>query len=163
MEVHYITDENYAEAYDAIRDILYLYDDMVTSYARFGHNLEVGKFDAFRSLSAVLDEPLGYTFGIDLDLIHKGSAIALLCHLSDYWDEFEGKEIGKSGITKRIKNYLDSGLFDCVELAKKAAIAAYRNETEMRNSLEQVYHNYVIGYYQTRLNDGITSRSSKSR
>ena len=45
MEIHYINNENYEEAYDAIRDILYLYDDMVTSYSRFGHNLNLGKFD----------------------------------------------------------------------------------------------------------------------
>jgi hypothetical protein len=36
MIVHSITRDNYTEANDAIRDILFLYQDAVTSYRGFG-------------------------------------------------------------------------------------------------------------------------------
>ena len=129
MDIHYITADNYLEANQAIRDILYPYDDAVTSYSGFGHNLEVGTFDPFKYLGALLDEPPGYTFGIDMELLHEGAAVALLCHLSDFWGEFDGENIGQDKLTGRIKNSLAEGLFEMVPQAKLAASAAFQDES----------------------------------
>ena len=68
MDIYYITTENYTEACDATRDNLYLYHDAVTSYAGFGHNLDLGTFDPFRYLYSPLGEPPGYILGLDLNL-----------------------------------------------------------------------------------------------
>ncbi len=154
MTIHSITSDNYLEAYQATRDILYLYDDAVTSYAGFGHNLETGSFDPFRYVSCQLAEPPGYTFKIDLQLLHEGAACALLCHLSDYWDDFEGQEISTNNLTSRIRKLAQEGHLNTTPLAKRAIEEAFIDPRQFRSSLREVYIKYILAYYQRRLSEG---------
>lgn len=151
MEIHYIDEDNYKEAAQALRDILYLYHDAITSYRGFGHNLDVGIFDPFRFVTALLAEPAGVSLGIDIELIHEGSAVVLLCHLSDYWDETASDGIENGYYAGRIKKGLSAGIFDFVPLAKEAAEAAFENETKFRDHLQNIYIEYIEGYYRTTL------------
>lgn len=154
MEVHYITEDNYTEAYQAVRDILYLYDDAVTSYAGFGHNLETGKFDPFKYCSCLLAEPPGHTFGIDLQLLHEGSACALLCHISDYWDDFDGDGIEKNYLMTRIRGLAEEGHLDSAPLGKEAVKLAFVDDDGFRSKLAEIYDAYILGYFRNRLAEG---------
>jgi hypothetical protein len=49
-----ITMDNYRDALDALRDILLMYWDLITSYNGFGHNIEIGKFNLLGSDSPQL-------------------------------------------------------------------------------------------------------------
>ena len=77
----------YAQA--AIRDILYLYVDMAKSYGGFGHNIDTGTFAPLEFIDSRVDCEPGCTFGIDEDLLHAGSSIAILCSISDCLDEID--------------------------------------------------------------------------
>ncbi|MEM6611323.1 MAG: hypothetical protein AAF652_03540 [Cyanobacteria bacterium P01_C01_bin.72] len=105
-----ITEDNYQKAYDAIRDILYMYVDMIDSYEGFGHNIERGKFSPLDFVDALVLESKGYTFGIDILLLQSGSAIALLCELSDMWDEYP-TQLESWQLTSPIKSANEAGRF----------------------------------------------------
>ncbi len=154
MDIHYITEENYLEAFQATRDILFLYHDAITSYAGFGHNLDVGIFDPFKYLCCLVDEPSGISLGVELDLLHEGSTVVLLCHLSDFWDEFEGVDIGKDPLTKKIKEYYQSDGFDWDLLAKETVGLALSDEDAFRDKLSIVYNKYILGYFKKILSEG---------
>lgn len=155
MKIHYIDEDNFTEAIQAIRDILFLYHDAITGYRGFGHNLHTGTFDPFRYVTALLAEPPGVSLAIDIELIHEGSAVALLCHLSDYWDETSGESIESGHFAGRIKKELSDGVFDFVPLAKEAVEAAFENETKFQNCLQKVYIEYIEGYYRTILQESL--------
>jgi hypothetical protein len=106
-----INSDNYPQAVAALRDVLYMYYDLITSYGGFGHSIDTGTFDPFFYMDCYVNEPKGYTFGIDIDLIHKGAAVALLCRLSDYWDDYDEAPGGE--FAAYIKQLLSEGLIIC--------------------------------------------------
>lgn len=61
-ENFYITEDNFEQAHQAVRDILYLYHQAVTSCGGFGPDLNTGSFDPFFFLQAELKEPPGISF-----------------------------------------------------------------------------------------------------
>ncbi len=143
-----ITEDNYQEAYDAIRDILYLYVDMVESYEGFGHNLERGKFLPLEFVDAQIYEPEGYTFAIDLALLQSGAAIALLCELSDAWDEYETWEVKGWPLITQIKEAKEADRFNHLpEIQEAFDLAFSNNEDAFRNQLMKVYKTYVCAYF----------------
>ena len=89
-----------------------------------------------------------------MELLHEGSAVALLRHLSNFWDECDGENIGQDKLTGRIMDSLAEGLFDIVPLAKVAANVAFQDESRFRDCLQEVYQKYALGYYRKRLNGG---------
>ena len=143
-----ITKNNYQEAYDAIRDILYMYVDMVESYEGFGHNIERGKFSPSEFIDVPVMEPEGYTFGIDILLLQSGSAIALLCELSDAWDEYETWEVKNWPLIPLIKEAKEMGRFNHLPEIKEAFSLAFSSDEEaFREQLIRVYKKYVCGYF----------------
>ncbi len=143
-----ITEDNYQAAYDAIRDILYMYVDLVESYEGFGHNIERGKFSPLEFVDAPVMEPDGYTFGIDILLLQSGSAIALLCELSDAWDEYETWEVKSWPLIPLIKDAYEADRFNHLpEIQKAFNLALGTDEDEFRKQLERVYKKYVCGYF----------------
>ena len=137
-----INEENYAEAISAIRDILYLYYDLVESYNGFGHNIDTGTFDLIFFADCYLFEPEGTTFGIDVNILHEGSAVAILCKLSDYWDE-HGLLPNDEFVTQ-VKDILSEGRLDHLPLAEEAIKEAFQDEERFRDLLGEVYKNYVL-------------------
>ena len=105
--VNEINEENYHTAIAAIRDILYMYYDLATGYEGFGHNIETGSFDPIFFADCYLFEPEGYTFGIDVNILHEGSAVAILCKFSDYWDEIHEPPEGE--FASEVKRILSEG------------------------------------------------------
>lgn len=81
--MHVVTLDNYQEAHQVLRDILFLYVDLAESYDGFGHGIDTGTFDPFHFLDAEVEVPPGYASPVNLNLLRQGSAIALLCGLYD--------------------------------------------------------------------------------
>lgn len=142
-----ITLDSLPSAISAVRDILYLYVDMVESYDGFGHNLDTGTFDALAYVDAVLDESPGHSFGLDLRLLHEGCGVAVLCILSDAWDDYEALD-HEWPLHSRIHRALVEGRLHHLPLIEKAVQAAYSNERAFRDLLPSVYKACVKAYFQ---------------
>jgi len=144
-----ITTNNVHEAENAIRDILYMYYDLVRSYKGFGHNIDCGKFNPLNYIDAVLEEPERYTFAIDLELLQNGSAVALLCDLVNMWDEFETSDVQEAWpIIGQIKAAIASGrLAHMPELKKAIELGLANSEEGFRKEINSIYQKYVCGYF----------------
>lgn len=143
-----ITEDNYQEAYDAIRDILYMYVDMIESYEGFGHNIETGKFSPLEFVDAQVLEPEGYTFGIDILLLQSGSAIALLCELSNLWDEYATEVKSWQLTLPIIEDANEAKRFAHLPEIQEAFNLAFSTDEEaFRKQLKIVYQRYVCGYF----------------
>lgn len=131
---------------DAIRHILFMYRDMAESYDGFGHNIDtgLGRFDA----PAILDLPDDADLpSSELELLRTGAAIALLCDLSDAWDE-EGDASGTHLRLITARLVLQSGGFgQYPEIAKAFELGFGKDETAFRQQLSVVYARYVRGYF----------------
>ncbi len=122
--VNKINEENYPVAIAATRDILYMYYDLVESYEGFGHNIETGNFDPIFFVDCYLFEPKGFTFGIDVNILHEGSAIAILCKFSDYWDEHHTAPEGEFAL--EVKRILSESRLDHLSLAEETIKSAFQ-------------------------------------
>ncbi len=143
-----ITAENYQEAYDAIRDILFMYVDMVESYRGFGHNIQRGRFSPLDFVDAPIYEPEGYTFAIDIHLLQSGSAISLLCELSDAWDEYQTWNVKGWPLIHEIKKANASGRFSHLPEIQEAINMAFGDDEDVfRDQLVKVYKSYVCAYF----------------
>lgn len=140
-----INEENYPIAIAAIRDILYMYYDLV-NYDGFAHNIDTGTFDPMFFADCYLYEPPGIGFGIEVDLLHKGSAVAVLCKLSDIWDE--SCEIPESEFAFQVKRALEDDRFDHLPIAENCLRAAFQNEEKFRKLLGEVYEEYVLKFFK---------------
>lgn len=141
-----INKENYVLAIDAIRDILYMYYDLVDSYKGFGHSIAYGNFDPIFFIDCYLYEPEGTTFGIDVSILYEGSAVAILCRLSDYWDECGG--LPEDKFILEVKRILSEGRIDHLPLAEQAIKEAFQSEEGFRVLLPDVYEKYVAGFFK---------------
>lgn len=148
-----ITVDNFLEAEAAIRDILFMYRDLIRSYDGFGHNIDVGKFDPFTFIDADLYEISGYSVAMDMSLVHQGSAVALICYVSDLWDEEQGENILQTEYGKKILDACQEGRLNHLPLAKKAILASFESEETFRSLLPQVYSSYVVDYFQRLLQE----------
>lgn len=143
-----ITDENYLEANAAMRDILFMYRDLIESYHGFGHGIDTGTFSSFDFVDTELLEEPSYSLDMDMNLLRQGSAVALLCGLSDFWDESEGDIAGLGKWGEELRDLLKDGRLDHLPLAKEAVEAGLESEDNLRALLPGVYREYVVGYFE---------------
>ena len=134
---------------DAIRHILYMYRDMAESYGGFGHNIDtsLGRFDA-PGLVNLPDEAIAPSLHPhDLELLRVGAAIALLCDLSDAWDE-AGNAAGNSLRLIAARLALQHGRFAAYpDIARAFELGFGDDETAFRNQLAAVYDRHVRGFF----------------
>lgn len=149
-----ITEENYLDAYEAIRDILFMYVDMVKSYRGFGHNINTGTFKALNFIDVNLNEPDGYSFCIDINLLQIGAAIALICEISDQMDECPDWNKPYSQSTKLIKHAFQNNAFAHMHEINEAMGYAFNGDEEnFRLKLSTIYQNHVRKYIQDLSNE----------
>lgn len=146
-----ITEDNYQLANDAIRSILFMYVDLIESYNGFGHNIDTGNITPATYLE-LIDAPViereGYILGVNTELMQQGSAIALLCMLSDAWDEHETWDTGWD-ILNLTKNALIDKRFQHMPAIEKAFKLGFSSsENKFREQLKHVYNNHVINYFK---------------
>jgi hypothetical protein len=144
-----ITTVNYQEAYDAIRDILFMYVDLVESYEGIGHNVRRGDFKALDYIDARVVEPEGYTFNIDETLLLPGAAISLLCELSDAWAEFETWDVKRWPLIYETKLAYEANRFSHLpDIEKAVALSFGSNQEAFREQLKLVYEAHVCSYFK---------------
>jgi len=148
MKLHYITKENHQEAQQAARAILCIYNKTITSYGNFANNFYTNEFDAFKYIQCRIDITTGHPFGVDLNLLHEGSAVALLCRLSPFSGRLTEKNVIPDAIVDKILRYLQDGAFDLLPLAKDAALSAFEDEDIFTAKLRIIYEEYILGYYR---------------
>jgi hypothetical protein len=91
---------------------------------------------------------LGDRIGLDPDLLRKGAAVCLLCHLYDIWETGGRDHFRTHALSRKIKRCLDNGFLDGLPLAKDAALLAYADRGIFAVKLQIVYLDYILGYYQ---------------
>jgi hypothetical protein len=134
--MHIVDAQTGKRAQDAIRDILYLYRDLVAYEGVVGDH-DLGAFDPWEFLQAtrygswVIDD--------DLKLLHQGSAVAIICDLVDEMEQ-------RRGDIERVRQALESGLFDDLPTAKEALQVGLAGPRQMVDASAPVYREYVIGY-----------------
>lgn len=148
MRIHYITKENHLEAKQATRAVLYLYNEIITSCGNFGHKFRANEFDPFKYLLCRIDITAGQTFGLDLNLLHQGSAVALLFRLYPFSCPFNEKDFIQDTTVKKIIRYLRWGAFDLLPLAKDAALSAFEDGDIFKAKLRIIHEEYILGYYR---------------
>ena len=147
--MHIITQENAADANAAIRDILFLFKELADGSAGFGHAVDHElRFDPLRFVDAEVDPTFGWR---DIDLLRSGSAVAMLCHVYDWWLE----ESGLAGPhTAHIQQALDEGRlrrFPDIEAVLREAFR--RGDIPIRDpwfdeAVVPVYRNHVLAYFR---------------
>ena len=140
--VNEINEDNFETAIAAIRDILYMYYDLVEGYEGFGHSIRTGSFNPIFFADCYLYERAGIGLGIDVSILHEGAAVAIICKLSDYWDE--NKEMIEDDFVLQVKRILSEGRLDHLPLAEQAIKIAFEDEDKFRDLLDEVYKSYVL-------------------
>lgn len=142
-----ITTDTLCHAEAAIRDILYLYVDMIESYGGFGHNLDAGSFAPLEFIDSEVVCPEGHTFALNVDLLHAGSAIAILCSISDCLDELDTVSL-EWPLIARAKEAFAEGRFRHLPVIHEAFRLAFGgNESTFRIQLLKVYQQHVLAYF----------------
>jgi hypothetical protein len=108
----------------------------------FGHNIAAGDFNPIFYTDCCLLEPEGISFGIDVNILHEGAVIAVLCKLSDFWDE--NGDLPDDKFVSEVRRILSEGRLDHLPLAERAVKEAFRDEESFRDALDEVYENYVV-------------------
>ena len=130
--------EDWQQAEQAIRDILFLYRDL-TDYNGIVGDHDTGQFKAWRFLDCSVDG--GYGGPETEKLLHEGAAVALLSEMIDWWTQGSG-----SGI-ETYRAAVEQGRFDHLPLARMAVIAGLASEEAMFPHLDAVYEAYVLAYF----------------
>jgi hypothetical protein len=87
MPLHIADSETAQRASSAIRDILFLYREL-TAYNGYSGDHDTGTFDPWEFVDSTGEE--GWASPDDLNLLHEGSAVAILCWLGDEWSQGGG-------------------------------------------------------------------------
>jgi hypothetical protein len=137
--VHIADAQTAKRAQDAIRDILYLYRDLV-QYGGLVGDHDLGAFEPWEFLQATVHG--GWATDDDMKLLHEGSAVAVICDLMDEIDQ-RGRDI------KRFRHALEAGWFDELPAAREAVRAGLTDTGELQEAFKPVYRDYVLGYLST--------------
>lgn len=148
--MHVITEANYSDATDAVRDVLLLFADLAESYAGFGHASDVYiRFDPMQYVDAVSD---GKAYYVNLALLRSGAAVAVVCAVYDLW--LEGQSLASNAYGKRVMAALDNGQFRAFEdIEQILRLAFERDSIELTDPwFEQavipIYRTYVLDYFR---------------
>lgn len=131
----------------ALRDILFLYVDLIESYGGFGHNLDAGHFDPFEFLDNRIVDPLVGPRDVDLELLECGAACALLCRCVDACDD-HGRVDPESPALREVAAAWRAGRFARRPVIAEAFRLAFEGEEAVfRAQLERVVAQHVLGYF----------------
>jgi hypothetical protein len=132
--------EDFGEARNAIRDILFLYRDL-TDYNGISGDHDTGTFKPWKFLDCSVDD--GYGGPETEKLLHQGAAVALLCEMIDWW--MLGSVSDSDIDTYRAA--MEQGRFDHLPTARVAVAAGLEGEEAMIARLDAVYEEYVLAYF----------------
>jgi hypothetical protein len=136
--IHIADAQTAKQAQDAIRDILYLYRDLV-AYGGIVGDHDIGTFDPWLFLRADGD----FVTEDDVKLLREGAAVAILCDLLDEMEQ-RGHDID------RFTRGVAAGEFDGLPVAKTAIEAGLLGgPVRLTAASGPVFDEYVAGYFAT--------------
>ncbi len=142
-----VTSDRLPLARAALRDILFLYVDMVGSYGGFGHDLDVGRFDPLEWLDSRIADPQLAPGEVDLDLLRQGAACALLCRCVDAFDD-HGALVLADPALGAVEAAWRAGRFAFLPEIDEAFRTAFAgDEAAFREQLARVYRRCVLDYF----------------
>jgi hypothetical protein len=124
-----------------MKDILFLLRDLA-AYSGFAEGHPTGEFAALKYLDCKGAD--GWFTDADIQLLHRGAAVAVLVALVDEWENSGGLS---QELSRAVEAALDSGRFAHVPAAEEAARAALTDETEMHRRLARVHDEFVRGTF----------------
>ncbi len=143
-----IEPDEFAAVDGALRDILFLYYDLVP-FGGIGGDNEYGTFDAWRYVDATLDP--GYWHADVQQLLNEGSAVALLSRLVDCWSQGGGHGV------EPYRAAFAAGRFDHLPAARAALAGGVKSEDAMYPALNAVYEQYVLALFARLAESGAPS------
>lgn len=129
---------DWQEAEDAIRDILFLYWDLTDYNGIVGDHM-TGTFAAWKFLDCTV-EP-GYGDDNTARLLHQGAAVALISEQIDWWTQGGGANIDT------YRAAIEGGRFDHLPAARDAVVAGLDGDDRMSPFLDAVYEEYVLAFF----------------
>lgn len=132
--------EDWQEAEQAIRDILFLYREL-TDYLGIVGDHDTGTFQPWKFVDCSVDD--GYGGDEAEKLLHEGAAVALLSEMIDWWTQGSGSNI------ETYRAAIEQRRFDHLPTARAAVVAGLDGEEAMIPYLDAVYEEYVLAYFAT--------------
>ena len=149
--MHVVGSQNYPEALDAIRYILMLYVDLADNTQGFGHNADTYiRFDRLKFVDAQVESDDYYY--VDLELLHAGSAIAIVCVFYDLWCEYQS--LSAHPASEHCEVAVNSGRLshfpDIEAVLRDAIVRKYMaiDDPWFEQVLTPIYRKYVLGYFE---------------
>ncbi len=155
--------DNYSEFQVAFGKVFWMYDDMITSYGGFGHNIDFEHIEYERFLFASADVEMA-SYQRQVEIVKQGSLVALGCEVVNLLDE--------EGRSDRIYHFITTSLtYPAIEhmpfekevllLMKQAldeeldvAWEILPYGSQLADKLREVYERYVLNYYKNMLQEG---------
>lgn len=131
----------------AMRIVLNLYKEAITLHGGIGQNRFADEFDAFKFLRCKIDASIADQIVPDVNLLHQGSSVSLLCRLCDAFRSNGEKRLHQNPLAEKIMILLRAGAFDDVPSAKEAVFFAFLDRDIFLTKLQFVYEEYVLGYF----------------
>ena len=147
--MHVITWDNADEFSEAMRDVLLMFADIAEEGGRLTDANVWVRFDPLRFVDAVGDGKGNYG---DLSLVRTGSALAILCHFYDRWEEEQPMideftqpyvEAIENGRLAEFSDVADI-ILEALQDEKGQNLGQWFNE-----AVRPIYRKYVRAYFET--------------
>ncbi|KAB8133639.1 hypothetical protein F9U64_12110 [Gracilibacillus oryzae] len=155
--------DNFSEFQIAFGKVFWMYDDMITSYGGFGHNIDFEHIEYERFLFADTDAEMDI-YQKQLEVVKQGSLVALGCEVVNLLDEEHRDDRVYNFITVALSHPTIEDLpFEKeVLLAMKKALdealdVAWETlpyGSRLDDMLKEVYKRFVLQYFRDMLGEG---------
>lgn len=145
MNKFQINDDTYQFAQDAMRDILFMYWDIVESGGDFGATIDTGRFNPYLFINT--STKADFACSVDIDLLRQGSSVDLLILLTDYLDCDEPPKRG-TYLGDRLYELVDNKLLDHVPEAREAIISGLEFRDDFLEKSKEVYIEYILKFFR---------------
>ncbi|MHC0036645.1 hypothetical protein [Pseudoneobacillus sp. C159] len=149
---------------EEIKNIFWMYHDMIKSYGGFGHNIDFEKVNYERFLLTEIIEESMLTYSHEVDLVKQGSLVALCCKVNDMLEENRRD----NNIVNFIKDTLINPKLEKMDFEKEVLstmlLALEEKPNDEWYSLEQggrfyqhlnmVYDRFVLNYFKVMFTEG---------
>lgn len=154
--------DNYDNCRTAIKDILWMYQDLVLNYSGFGHNIDFESIDYMKYFFSYTEneQQLGHIS----NLLSQGSLVALCCEAVNLLDEESRSSAFQNNVEKLLNYKIIEGMPFERNLLESLAKALKEDEnifwqqmsfgSAFDKVLSEVYDRYVIGYYKLMGSEG---------
>lgn len=157
-----VSHETIQESREIYQKILWLYQDMVTSYGGFGHNLDYEDIDYMKFIFTYTEDETGY--GHIATTISQGALISICCEAVNLLDEESRSQKFEEGIQQILSSNMVKHFKEVESVLKKIIMAfseqkrvdweCYGNGRDLCSALKNTYQTFVIGYYKSMVEKG---------